>query len=236
MADTNVFNPAKFAGDLQLRARKEKKFDEFESKLPDPKSGVFKMASALPSSFSISGLIKKVGDLNPLGKNVSKDDIVWLLDNTAFRAPGSRSWQAEYVVAVFENDPKCNVADIVSGIAGTVGLADDAKEKATIEERIMPFLWDIRMVRIVKVSTHGKVQNMTPTNINGISSQVLKIPSAPKGTLVKSTAKAPAGVKGLLESQTYYAGEEGWAIISGESIPVPSCACFLSGQCILMSM
>jgi len=206
------FNPAAFAGDMQQRTRKEKHFDEVESRLPDPKSSHLSMPSA--SDFSIGGIVKKIGDLNPLGKNVSKDDTVWLLDNTAFRHSRLRSWQAEYVAAVFERDPKCKVADIVSSIAETVGLADDAQEKATIEERILPFLWDIRMVRIVKVAVEGKQLKMTPTNINGISTQVLKIPSADKGSMVKSLAKVPQGANGILEAQTFYAGPEGWGIIS----------------------
>lgn len=217
------FNPAAFAGDLQQRTRKEKNFDQVESKLPDPKSAPFSMPDV--PSFSIGGIVKKVGDWNPFGKAVSKDDTVWLLDNTAFRTSRIRSWQAEYVAAVFERDPKCKVADIVSGIAESIGLADDAKEKDTIEERILPFLWDIRMVRIVKVGIQGKELKLTPTNINGISTEVLKIPSADKGAIVKSSAKVPAGADGILEAQTFYAGPEGWGIISGKSmnLAVPKC-------------
>lgn len=209
------FNPATFAGDMQQRTRKEKQFEDFEKSLPDPQSETFKMPSVHPPNFSLGGLVRKIGSMNPWGKNVSREDTVWLLDNTAFRTSSLRSWQAEFVTAVFERDPGCKVADIVSSVAKTVGLADDAKERDTIEERILPFLWDIRMVRIVKVATLGKEMKMTPTNINGISSEVLKVPSADKGELVKSKASVPQGVKGILEAQTYYAGPEGWGIITG---------------------
>lgn len=212
------FNPAAFAADMQTRTRQQNKFDEFEKDLPDPRSAAYKMSSPkseYSSGFSIGNIVKKIGDLNPLGKNVSKDDIVWLLDNTAFRESRiRRQWQAEYVAAVFERDPDIKLADIVSGIAHKIGLADDAKERATIEERILPFLWDIRMVRIVKVGINGKTLKMTPTNVNGISTEVMKIPSADKGEIMKSTAQVPAGVTGLLEAQTFYAGPEGWGIIS----------------------
>lgn len=214
MADK--FNPATFAGDMQQRARKEMKFDEFEASLPDPKSKSFKMPGVPPSSLSLGGLVKMLGQMNPLGKNVSRDDTVWLLDNTAFRTSRLRSWQAEYVAAVFERDPGCKVADIVSGIAQTVGLADDARERDVIEERILPFLWDIRMVRTVRVATQGKEIKMTPTNVNGISTQVLKVPGADKGSLVKSSAKVPPGANGILEARTFYAGVEGWGIITGQ--------------------
>lgn len=221
------FNPASFAGDMQLRTRKEKKFDEFEAALPDPKSDLFKMPSAripssLPSlpSIGVGTLIKKLGDWNPLGKTVTAEDVVWLLDNTAFKNGGHlrSSWEAEYVAAVFERDPDCKVADIVSSIAESVGLADDARERDIIEERILPFLWDIRMVRIVKVATQGKEVKLTPTNVNGISTEVLKVPHADEGALVKSAAKVPKGTKGILEAKTFYAGDEGWGIITGECI------------------
>ncbi|KFH44329.1 Phosphatidate phosphatase-like protein [Hapsidospora chrysogenum ATCC 11550] len=214
---TDKFNPATFAGDMQRRTRQQKKFDEFEAGLPDPKSATFrtkKMPPMVPPNFSLGGLVKMIGDMNPLGKHVTRDDTVWLLDNTAFRSSRIRSWEAEFVAAVFERDPGCKVADIVSGIAHSVGLADDAKERETIEERILPFLWDIRMVRIVKVAMRGKELKMTPTNVNGISTQVLKIPKAEPGSLVKASAKVPRGANGILEAQTFYAGPEGWGIIS----------------------
>lgn len=208
------FDPAAFAGELQQRTRKERNFEQVESNLPDPKSSNFSMPGV--PNMSLGGIIKKIGDINPFGKAVSKDDTVWLLDNTAFRTSRLRSWQAEYVAAVFERDPKCKVADIVSGIAEQVGLADDAKERDNIAERILPFLWDIRMVRIVKVGIQDKDIKLTPTNINGISTEVLKIPSADKGTIARSVAKVPAGANGILEAQTFYAGPEGWGILSGK--------------------
>lgn len=206
------FDPAAFAGDMQQRTRKERKFDEIESRLPDPKSTQFSMPGV--PNMSLGGIVKIIGDLNPFGKAVSKNDTVWLLDNTAFRTSRLRSWQAEYVAAVFERDPKCKVADIVSGIAESIGLADDAAERDTIEERILPFLWDVRIVRIVKVGIQGKDLKLTPTNINGISTEILKIPNADKGTIVRSVAKVPAGADGILEAQTFYAGPEGWGILS----------------------
>lgn len=211
---TTQFNPATRASEMQKRTRQEHKFDEFEASLPDPKSSQFGMPRV--TELSVGGLIKKVGDLNPFGKAVGKKDTVWLLDNTAFRASRLRSWQVEYVAAVFERDPHCKVVDVVSHIAEKLGLADDAEERATIERRILPFLWDIRMVRIVKVENQGKTIKLTPTNVNGISSEVLKIPSADKGAIVPSSADVPRGTDGLLEAKTVYAGPDGWGIISGE--------------------
>lgn len=205
-------DPKALARDLQLRTRREMKFDEFEAGLPDPKSHIMPALA----DFTIGGIVKKIGDLNPFGKIVSKDDTIWLLDNTAYRSARLKSWEVEYVAAVFERDPHCKVADVVSSIAGTLGLADDAAERATIEERILPFLWDIRMVRIVKLSIQGKDLKMTPTNINGISTEVMKVPSADAASWVTSSVNAPQGANGILDAQTFYAGPEGWGVLSGE--------------------
>jgi Uncharacterized conserved protein (DUF2183) len=208
------FNPAAVAAEMQNRTRKEAQFDEFEARLPDPRHSSFKIPTPKGDVGIIGGLIRAIGDFNPLGKNVTKNDVVWLLDNTAFRTSRLKSWQAEYVAAVFEKDPYLKVTEIVSGIAEQLGLADDATERDTIEERILPFLWDVRRVRIVKVRTEGRDLKMTPTNINGISSQVMKIPSADKGSIVRSQAVVPQGTSGILEANTVYAGPKGWGIIT----------------------
>lgn len=92
------FIPSQSAHDMQLRTRKEHNFDEVEANLPDPE------VSPLQSTIvSASGIINSIGDLNPLGKAVTDGDVVWLLDNTAFRhAHLGASWHAEFVAAVFE--------------------------------------------------------------------------------------------------------------------------------------
>ncbi len=212
MTGISKFNPEAFADDMQQRTRKEQHFEEFETKLPDPKSAA--MTILQPNGFSIGSIVRKVGDLNPFGKNVGKDDIVWLLDNTAYRTSRLKSWEAEFVAAVFEKEPKVKVADMVASIAEQVGLADDAKERATIHDRLLPFLWDIRMARIVKVDQQSKELKMSPTSINGIATDNLKISKADKGQIIKMSAKTPNGVHGILDAKTTYAGPEGWGIIS----------------------
>lgn len=206
-----AFSPAKLASAMQLRTRKEHKFDEVEAGLPDPTA-----ASLRLSQLSVTNIFDRIGNLNPFGRPVANGDIVWLLDNTAFKHSMLGSWQAEFVAAIFERDPKCKVADIVSGIASSVGLADDAVERKTIEERIMPFLWDVRTARIVKAAHNGKELKLGPTSVNGISTEVLKVSSSDKGSFVKAAANIPQGVDGITQMQTYYAGAEGWGIISGE--------------------
>lgn len=217
MADTTNFVPSVFANEMQLRTRKARNFDAIEAELPDPRSAPFQLP---PVSANIGGWLTKLGNLNPFGKAVSGRDTVWLLDNTAFKGANGDQWEAEFVAAVFEQDPKCKVVDVVTSLAKTLGLADDAEEKKTIEERLMPFLWDIQVARIVKADHKGKELKLGPTSVNGITTNTLQVSEDEEGSRVQSKAKVPNGVKGILEMQTHYAGEEGWSVISGNARPV----------------
>lgn len=217
--DDNDFNPSQTAAEMQLRTRRAKKFDEVEANLPDPKASSPPAASTLVASsyLSFGGIIDRITSLNPFGKAVGKGDVVWLLDNTAFRTSRHGPWQAEFVTAVFEQEAKCKVVDIVSGVAHAMGLADDAEERETIEQRLMPFMWDVRRVRTLTADHNGKMLKLGPTGFNGISTNVLRVQSRHRsGTTVKTTAEVPSGVHGILSMNTYYAGPEGWAIISGK--------------------
>ena len=213
MAD-NDFNPSQSAHDMQLRTRKAKNFDEVEAKLP----GTTKKAH---QESVISKVITEVGSLLHKGQPVGKGDVVWLLDNTAFQDPSSSSssgaaWRAEFVAAVFESDPHCKTADVVAGIAKQVGLADDAAEKKTIEQRIMPFLWGVEERKTVEVQARDRELKLRPTNVNGITSEVLDVSDGAQGSFATASATVPDGVGGVLNMQTYYAGPEGWGIISGK--------------------
>lgn len=155
-----------------------------------------------------------LGSHNPLGRPVTDDDVVWLLDNTAYKGSRFGGWQAEFVAAVFEKEPKCKVVDMVTGIAEKLGLADDAEELKTIEERLIPFLWDVRPARQVRVVHQGKELTLGPTGRNGISTDILKVNDQPSGTAVKSSAAVPQGATGMLDMKTYFAAPEGWAVLS----------------------
>ena len=199
---------------MQLRTRREFGFDEVEASLPNPK------LTQLPQLLSATGVLSYLGSHNPLGKPVTGKDVVWLFDNTAFKPSRLGSWQAEFVAAVFEQEPKCTVADMVSGIAGKLGLADDAEQLKTIEERLMPFLWDIRPGRQIRAVQDQKEIKLGPTGPNGISSDIIRIPTSESGTLVKTSASTPSGTQGLLDAHTYFADPDGWAIISGVPLPL----------------
>ncbi|TEA20467.1 Phosphatidate phosphatase APP1 [Colletotrichum sidae] len=197
------------ATEMQKQTRKERRFDDVEAELPNPN-----VPTLQSSFFTAGGLLSHLGSYNPWGRPVTDGDIVWLLDNTAFKPSRLGSWQAEFIAAVFEGEPKCKVVDIVQGIAGKLGIADDAEEFKTIEERILPFLWDVQPARQLRVVQHKKELKLGPSASNGISTDTLKIPDQPAGTTVTSSAAVPRGTTGLLEMKTFFAAPEGWAVIS----------------------
>ncbi|OHF03090.1 hypothetical protein CORC01_01474 [Colletotrichum orchidophilum] len=205
--DSNT--PAAFADEMQKQTRKERRFDEIEAQLPNPK------LPTLQSAFvTASGILSHLGSYNPWGRPVTDDDIVWLLDNTAYKPSRLSSWQAEFVAAIFEKEPKCTVVDIVQGVAEKLGLADDAEERKTIEERIMPFLWDVQPARHLRVVQQKKELKLGPSGSNGITTDTLKIHDQPTGSTVTSSAAVPRGATALLEMKTFFAAPEGWAVIS----------------------
>ncbi|WQF81132.1 Putative phosphatidate phosphatase APP1, catalytic domain-containing protein [Colletotrichum destructivum] len=207
--DEDSKTAAAYADEMQKRTRKERRFDEVEAQLPNPR--VPTLQSALMTA---NGLLSHLGSYNPWGRPVTDDDIVWLLDNTAYKPSRLGSWQAEFVAAIFEKEPKCAVVDIVQGVAQKLGLADDAEELQTIEERILPFLWDVQPSRLLRVVHQKRELKLGPSATNGISTDTLKVHEQPSGTAVTSSAAVPRGATGLLEMQTYFAAPEGWAIIS----------------------
>lgn len=212
MADLD-FNPCALANEMQIRTRKAKNFDKVEADLPDPLSPALQLQT-VGVGVGVGAWLSRLANLNPFSRAVTGSDIIWLLDNTAYKSSKFGHWEAEFVSAVFEQDAKCKVADIVSGIARVLGLADDAEERRTIEERLMPFLWDIQTSRVFSMVQQGEQLKIGPTSVHGVASNLLKVPSSDAGSLVKGTARVPQGAKGILEMHTYYAGPRGWGVIS----------------------
>ncbi|KID88791.1 actin filament organization protein App1-like protein [Metarhizium guizhouense ARSEF 977] len=210
MAHKN-YTPSTLASAMQLKTRKEKKFDEIESRLGLAKSSTIPLAQG---QSRLTGWLNRFNLLQPFAKPATDNDIVWLLDNTAYKSTRTGTWQAEFVAAVFEREDKETLMDMVTGVIRAVGLADDAAERDTVEERVLPFLWDIRPATIVTASQNSKELKLGPTNINGLTSNMLKISSGNSGLLVKASTKIGGGRGSIIKMQTYYAGEDGWGIIS----------------------
>ncbi|GAO15036.1 hypothetical protein UVI_02027430 [Ustilaginoidea virens] len=196
---------------MQLRTRKEKGFDDIESGLTLAKSSSIPLAQ---DKSGFTGWLDRLNIFRPFSKPVTEDDVVWLLDNTAYRSSQSQAWQAEFVAAVFEREDKQKLMDMVTGVVRAVGLADDAAERKTVEERLLPFLWNVRPARTIAATHQSKQLKLGPSNVNGISSNVFKVSDSSGGSLVKMSAEIGGGQGSIASMQTYYAGDDGWGIIS----------------------
>lgn len=144
------------------------------------------------------------------------------MDNTAFLSTkrnaigrARHAWKAEFVAAVFSQEPSCAVSDAVIRVADKLGLAHDDAANKTIEKRLRPFLMDIQPGKQVFALYGGDVPlKLSAGGRNGISSDVKTICAAPPGTVVPTTAIVPGGTTGVLQSKTFFAEPEGWAVIS----------------------
>src|SRR5690606_30225191 len=112
------------ADEMQLKARKQRRFPETEASLPafGPKKHL-SLASQLLGAVE---LLSYLGSRNPLPRPVVPGDEVWVLDNVAFKPSKNSAWQAEFVVAVFEKESKDHLMDAVAIISRIIGLADEA--------------------------------------------------------------------------------------------------------------
>ncbi|KAF4594507.1 actin filament organization protein App1-like protein [Ophiocordyceps camponoti-floridani] len=198
---------------MQRRTRQKNKFEEVESSLPSLESSPEPSLSRL---WRPSGFWGKLGRFMPVGRAVKKSNIVWLLDNTAFQHATHGHWCAEFIAAVFEREDKARLVDVVSGVAQAIGLADDAYERKTVEERVLPFLWDVRPATTVSALHQGTQLKIGPSDANGLCSNVLTISGSAEGSLVRTTAKHNRGGGGgaIPHMETYFAGPEGWGVIS----------------------
>jgi len=197
--------------DLQRRTRDERGFNDVESQLPDVKRSV---GSEAEHSY-VTDLLSHLGKWNPLPKGITGHDIVWLLDNTAYRSATTNKWEAEFVAAVFEENTGQEVSKVVADVAEKVGIGKGDAAEDTIRERLMLFMRAILPGRAVKVDfSQSKVLKLGPGGSNGISSDIRILPSYKDGEIVSSVAKVPKGANGVLEMKTAYAEPEGWGLIS----------------------
>jgi hypothetical protein len=198
---------------MEYRARLEQNFDEFESSLPDIKASP---ASERRQSLSTDAL-SHLGKWNPLAHRITENDVVWLLDNTAYRSANSNTWSAEFVVAVFGKDTGIEVSKVVANVAEKLGIGKGDAAEATIRERLIPFMQTILPGRAVEVDFGTQQQQLSlgPGGRNGISSDIKEVPEHRDGEVVTSVAKVPQGTAGILDMKTFFSEPEGWGVISG---------------------
>ncbi|KAK3291812.1 uncharacterized protein B0H64DRAFT_420050 [Chaetomium fimeti] len=196
---------------MEERTRTHGHFSDTESSLASVSTN---QAQASRKEHKLTHLLSYLGSNNPLPASIAADDVVWLMDNVAFRGRGGE-WEAEFVAAAFDQKASTKVVDIVGDIASKVGLSRGGEEEKTIERRISPFVMEILPGRQIKVNFDGATPvKLGPGGRNGISSNVIRIPKAAAGGVARSTADVPMGVLGVLDMKTVYVEPEGWAVIS----------------------
>ncbi|KAK6070076.1 actin filament organization protein App1 [Seiridium cupressi] len=207
---------SKNSDSMQVRTRTERGFIKTESDLSSYSGSDSPTSPKLATNSKLNDILSYLGSRNPLPRAVSAKDTVWLLDNTAYRNSKTGKWEAEFVSAVFAQHPSCTVIDAVATVAKEVGLEENHPDSLTIEERILPFLQDIRPGTQVRALFAGSRKlNLGPGGRNGISNDIKRLPENQDGTiLVPTFAEVPNEADGLKEMRTFYAEPEGWGVIS----------------------
>ncbi|KAI9822366.1 MAG: hypothetical protein M1827_000085 [Pycnora praestabilis] len=192
--------------------------------VPTRESYVSKIAARYDTASLVDNVSSYLGSHNPLGHPVDSSDTVWLLDNTAYRAPNfPHHWSAEFVTAYFLKNSGKDLGKAVAGIADQIGLGQNGENeedgKKLIESRIQPFLNTILPARTVKVDFGGQkgdreIKILGPAGRDGISSDIHKIEGDEykDGESVTSEAVMPDASE--VTMATGFAEPEGWGFIS----------------------
>lgn len=171
----------------------------------------------------VDNVTSYLGARNPLAKKVSTEEIVWLLDNTAYRPVHiyphkPQPWQAEFVVAYFKKHVSKDLTNAVVDIANKIGLGqeDRAAGLKTIENRLQPFVRTIAPARFVEVKfPSGEVQKLGPGPRNAVSEQLITNLEEHKDGDSISISAVPPEISPHGPMTTYFAEPEGWLVISG---------------------
>ncbi|GAP92287.1 putative actin filament organization protein app1 protein [Rosellinia necatrix] len=200
---------------MQQRTRKERHFDEAEKDLPGF-PGVFStVTTTLSTKDKLYTALSYLGKKNPIPRSVTASDMVWLLDNTAYRNAQTGLWEAEYVAAMFSQHTSNSIIEAIDSVADKINLEERDPAYKTLEDRLGPFVQDIKPGTQVKALYRGKSpMKLGPSGHNGISSDIKRLPGGRDGELVPTFARVPKGANGILEMKTFYAEAEGWGIIS----------------------
>ena len=168
-----------------------------------------------------------LGLSNPFAHKANpRDNIVWLLDSTAYRPlhpypHDPQPWQAEFVACFFRSGRQ-DIGKFVSNIADQIGLGDedgDQEARERIAERIQPFINAIAPAHSIDVSIPCSggpphLRTLGPANPNGISSEIILTGGGDRanGTVIKTTSADDLFPD--FSGDTRFASPEGWGIIS----------------------
>ena len=171
-----------------------------------------------------------LGSKNPFSKKATpKENIVWLLDNTAYQPikpdrDAPQPWEAEFVACFFHKGRKdisknfSAIADLI-GLDGKLGSNDAARKR--IEERLTPFLMAITPARTVNIKVPCPNPSGTPhrlllgpSDVNGISSQNLLTGGGEDADGKTVICTSEDNTFPDLRCKTRFVGPEGWGVIS----------------------
>ncbi|KAL8664140.1 MAG: hypothetical protein Q9202_003324 [Teloschistes flavicans] len=167
-----------------------------------------------------------LGSRNPLASHLDPStEIVWLLDNTAYRPvhpyPHSQQpWQAEFRAAFFKKDTGRDVSKIVADIADKIGLKEGSGEERekgekTIAERLQPFVDVVAPARWVDVKMpNGKVKRLGPGGRSATTQQTCVFESEHRDGDAAETGAVNEAVTPHGPTVTRFADPEGWMVIS----------------------
>ncbi|KAH0551426.1 hypothetical protein GP486_007360 [Trichoglossum hirsutum] len=157
-----------------------------------------------------------LGHKNPRTHKVSKDDLIWLFDNTAFRNQ-SGAWEAEFVAAFFRKGSGKDLSDAVADLAEKIGVGKGDKAEDTIAERLRPFADVIEpaMTVDVRIGQAGELC-LGPSGPSGISSDMHKLPGSGyvDGKAVHPMAILRKNDHRQVKMTTHIAEPDGWAVVS----------------------
>ncbi|MCJ1318647.1 hypothetical protein MMC15_003977 [Xylographa vitiligo] len=202
----------------EREARNAAGFPDFEDSLPKHIGSRFNIPF-------IDNITSFFGNKNVLAQEVDpQEDIVWLLDNTAYRPVLDTSeerppWEAEFVAAYFTRDSGKDVSGWVAEIADSLGLGQQgdnrAEEEATIAERLVPFVNTIQPARFVNVRfPNGETQKLGPGGRNAISSDIVGTMGNHKDRATLEVTAIPPEVAPHGSMLMHFAEPQGWTVVS----------------------
>ena len=166
-----------------------------------------------------------MGRSNPMAREVNpKEEVVWLLDNTAYRPihpypHKPQPFQAEYIAAYFQKNTGKDVTKAVADIAEKVGLkkqgGNEKETEARIAERLQPFVDQIAPARSVRIEfPDGRIEKLGPGGRSAVSNQNVVALKEQKDGSTMEIHTMPAEILPHGAMTTHFADPEGWLVVS----------------------